>query len=89
MIARSFNPFWSRCAIQNLMARESIIMELVDSLAEMHKKELAIISEVYKHELAIKDAYVKGFKKEILKQLATVTTKVIELQKKLDAMGPE
>ena len=78
MIARSFNPFWSRCAIQNLMAHESIIMELV----EMHKKELAIISEAYKHELAIKDAYFKGFKEEILEQLA-------KLQKKLDAMGSE
>ena len=89
MIARSSNPFWSRCAIKNLMAHESIIRELVDSLAEIHKKELAIISEVYKHELAIKDAYFKGFKKEILEQLATVRTKDIELQKKLDAMGPE
>ena len=58
-------------------------MELVDSSVEMHKKELANISEAYKHELAIKDAYFKGFKDEILEQLATVTTKVIELQKKL------
>ena len=82
MIARSFNPFWSRCAIQNLMAHESSSMELVDSLVEMHKKELAIISEAYKHELAIKDAYFKGFKEEILEQLA-------KLRKKLDAMGSE
>jgi len=80
MIARSFNPFWSRCAIQNLM--ESIIRELVDSLTEIHKKELA-------NELAIKDAYFKGFKNEILEQMSTLIAKVIELEKKLDAMGPE
>ena len=64
-------------------------MELVDSLVEMHKKELAIISEAYRHELAIKDAYFRGFKEEILEQLATATAKVIELQKKLDSMGTE
>ena len=61
---------------------ESIIRELVDSLTEIHKKELA-------NELAIKDAYFKGFKNEILEQMSTLISKVIELEKKLDAMGPE
>ena len=57
------------------MAHESIIRVIVESLADIHKKEL-------EHELAIKDAYFQSFKKEILEQLTTVRAKVIELQKK-------
>lgn len=66
---------------------ESIIRELADSLAEIHKRELSTIYEIHKHELAIKDAYFKGYKEEILEQLTTQRLKVIELQKELDAMS--
>jgi hypothetical protein len=66
-------------------SHQATIRELANTLTDIHKKELSTIFEIHKHELAIKDAYLEGYKKEILEQLATERLKVIELKKDLEA----
>ena len=54
-------------------------------MVESHTLEITVddLVQIHKNELAVKDAYLEGYKKELLKQLAMERLKVIELQKEL------
>ena len=60
-------------------------IRVLNTLAEIHKRELSAMSERHELKVAIRESYFKGFKEELLDQLTMERLKVIELQNNLDA----